>query len=59
MIDAVIAYIVQYSSPSVIADVESGTLGRMEVCLALTNKFEVTEAAEEKEPRDANKIFIR
>ncbi|KAK3863384.1 hypothetical protein Pcinc_030834 [Petrolisthes cinctipes] len=40
-------------------DVESGTLGRMEVCLALTNKFEVTDAAEEKEPKDANKIFIR
>ncbi|XP_064104018.1 ras GTPase-activating-like protein IQGAP1 [Macrobrachium nipponense] len=37
----------------------SVTLGRMEVCLALTNKFEVAEAPEEKETKDSNKMFNR
>ncbi|XP_066938179.1 ras GTPase-activating-like protein IQGAP1 isoform X2 [Macrobrachium rosenbergii] len=37
----------------------SVTLGRMEVCLALTNKFEVAEAPEEKETKDSNKLFNR
>ncbi|KAK7071030.1 hypothetical protein SK128_004209 [Halocaridina rubra] len=31
----------------------------MEVCLALTNKFDKTETAEEKESKDPNKLFNR
>lgn len=37
----------------------SGTVGRMEVCLALINKFDVTETAEEKDSKDSNKMFSR
>ncbi|XP_071537174.1 ras GTPase-activating-like protein IQGAP1 isoform X2 [Panulirus ornatus] len=37
----------------------AGTLGRMEVCLALTNKFDVTEATEDKDAKDPNKLFNR
>ncbi|XP_050690760.1 ras GTPase-activating-like protein IQGAP1 isoform X2 [Eriocheir sinensis] len=40
---------------------ESGTatLGRMELCLALTNKFDMTTTTEDKEPKDGNKLFNR
>ncbi|KAK7073799.1 IQ motif-containing GTPase-activating protein 3, partial [Halocaridina rubra] len=37
----------------------SVTVSRMEVCLALTNKFDMTETAEEKESKDPNKLFNR
>ncbi|XP_042230712.1 ras GTPase-activating-like protein IQGAP3 [Homarus americanus] len=37
----------------------SGTVGRMEVCLALTNKFDMTETAEDKDTKDSNKLFSR
>ncbi|XP_045597721.1 ras GTPase-activating-like protein IQGAP1 [Procambarus clarkii] len=37
----------------------SGTVGRMEVCLALTNKFDLTEKTEDKDVKDSNKLFNR
>nr|XP_053647746.1 ras GTPase-activating-like protein IQGAP1 [Cherax quadricarinatus] len=37
----------------------SGSVGRMEVCLALTNKFDMTEAAEDKDAKEFNKLFNR
>ncbi|KAK8406021.1 hypothetical protein O3P69_007029 [Scylla paramamosain] len=37
----------------------TGTQGRMEVCLALTSKFDMSQTAEDKDPKDGNKLFNR
>ncbi|CAL4168350.1 unnamed protein product, partial [Meganyctiphanes norvegica] len=45
------------SLESLAPDSSLGKAGRTELCLALTNKFEVADVSEEKDPRDPMRLF--